>query len=173
MRPEVEEYVKKKEAEIAEKKEKKEQARRNKILVDAGFYEIEYQQSDSGSAGYPYWDPKKSLYYKMRTIDVSDEEFREIEKFAEEETQEDTDKENVGQKIMSYAKWIRWIGIIASVIGAIAIVASDDDLMMLAMLEAAAGAAGAVIASWFVYAFGQFVDDTHRMRKIMDKETKK
>lgn len=173
MRPEVEAYVKKKEAEIAEKKEKKEQARRNKILVNAGFCEREYQQSDSGSADYPYWDSEKSLYYKMRAIAVSDEEFREIEKFAEEETQEDTDKENVGQKIMSYAKWIRWIGIIASVAGAIMIVANDGDMLPLAMLEAAAGAAGAVIASWFVYAFGQLVDDTHRMRKIMDKETKK
>lgn len=169
MRPEIEEYVKQKEAEAKRETEEKELARRNKILIAAGFYQKEYQQFENNSGCYPCWDPERSLYYRPVAIQVTDEEFHEIEKYAQKEKTVAAEA-NVGKKIMSYAKVVCALGITASVISGITLMYVDEEWFFWGLLTAVCGSLGAWISSWFTYAFGQIADDVHVMRKKAEED---
>ena len=79
--------------------------------------------------------------------------------------------ENIGGKIKSLAKWFCWITIlliwIAAPISFIALV-SDERTAELFWIPLAAAIVGPVmvwVGSWAMYAFGEFVEDTHAIRK--------
>ena len=79
--------------------------------------------------------------------------------------------DDIGKKIKNLAKWSCWITIlliwIAAPIAFIALVADDwtAELCWIPLVSAIAGPVFVWIGSWAMYAFGEFVEDTHAMRK--------
>lgn len=78
--------------------------------------------------------------------------------------------DNIGGKIKNLAKWSCWITIlliwIAAPIAFLALVSKNRtaDLCWIPLVSAIVGPVFVWIGSWPVYAFGQFVEDTHAMR---------
>ena len=91
--------------------------------------------------------------------------------------------ENIGKKLMGLAKFICWLGIIASVgfalvstvISIVSLVKSGGGVgrillqILLMILEMAAGVLASWLASLGLYAFGQLVDDTSRARAVLER----
>lgn len=77
---------------------------------------------------------------------------------------------NVGKKIMSFAKVYMVLGIIAAVLWSL--ISLFDEEIILAVIWIAAGF-GFILSAWMIYAFGQIVDDVHRMTKGDEVETVK
>ena len=120
---------------------------------------------------YPYWDEERGRHYKLKPLDVTDEEFKEIEKYANiANTAKTTRDVNVGKKIMNLATVACWMGIIAAIVGGIIIMTISEAFIFLGFLTAVGGALTVWISSWFMYALGQLVDDTHELRKMKEKE---
>lgn len=72
--------------------------------------------------------------------------------------------ENIGGKIKSYAKWVFIIEAICAVITGIAMIATNDDMILYGILTLVLGPVIAWVGSWILYAFGQLVEDVHAMR---------
>jgi len=74
---------------------------------------------------------------------------------------------DVGGKLMSFAKIL---GGVHLVLAALAFVFGfftmfdDEELAFILMLSAVAIVVSGVITSWFIYAFGQIVNDVHSMK---------
>lgn len=68
--------------------------------------------------------------------------------------------ENIGNKIKTLAKVLCWIGIIVSVVVAIVLFASDDDLVGIGFLVLIGGSLISWIASFVLFGFGQLVENS-------------
>ena len=74
--------------------------------------------------------------------------------------------DNVGRKIQTYAKWSCWITILLIWIAApIALVVLDAELCWIPIVAALVLPFLVWVGSWAMYAFGEFVEDIHAMRK--------
>ena len=73
---------------------------------------------------------------------------------------------NPGRRIKGWAQALFVIGIVAAVISFIAMVATDDDLFLTALLTAGISVLAAFISSLFLYAFGELVESTQENRDI-------
>lgn len=68
--------------------------------------------------------------------------------------------ENIGSKIKTVAKVVCWIGIIASVISGIVLIAQDEDTAFLGFLVIVLGCVGSWVGSFITYGFGQLVENS-------------
>ena len=66
---------------------------------------------------------------------------------------------NIGGKIKGFAKLICALGIIASIIGGVAIIGSGW-LAIFGILTAIVGSLSAWIGTWVLYGFGELIDQT-------------
>ena len=159
----------------------KEQARkdqaayRDKVLVAAGLYERQYvpkEESENTWDDSLIWDSQAQQYYKKVGIEVTDEEFCEIEKYTKEkqDSGESGMFSNVGQKIMGLATLVCWIGIIVSILTGIIMMAASESLVLVGLLTAVVGSLGSWIGSWFTYGFGELLETTKKIEKNTRKE---
>ena len=73
---------------------------------------------------------------------------------------------DIGKKLKNWAKWIFIIEAISSVIGALAMIFSEDDvLLVVGFVMIFAGPLIAWVSSWLLYAFGELVDKTCESEK--------
>ena len=73
---------------------------------------------------------------------------------------------NPGRRIKGCAKALFVVEIIIAVIGGIAMIASDDDMFLLALLTVAIGIAAGFVTALFLYAFGELVESSQENRDI-------
>ena len=79
--------------------------------------------------------------------------------------------DNIGGKIKNLAKWSCWITILLTWIAApiaFIVLVSDEWTAYLCWIPLVGAIVGPVLVwveSWVLYAFGEFVEDTHAMRK--------
>ena len=82
--------------------------------------------------------------------------------------------DNIGKKIKTLATVVCWIGIISSIGGGLTLfVLSDGRSGLLIFLGLAVMAVGSLLSwvgSFFVYGFGQLIDDTQAMREKIAPE---
>lgn len=87
-----------------------------------------------------------------------------------ERIQEIFNFDNIGQKIKKVAQWSCWISIILLWVAAIIVfivLASDSwtsELCWIPIVSAIVGPAVVWFGSWYMYAFGELVEDIHAMR---------
>ena len=74
---------------------------------------------------------------------------------------------DVGKKIKALMKSLLAIGIVLSVVGGIAVMAIDDDLIVVGLLIVIVGSLASWIACIFAYAFGELVDRTCNIEKLL------
>ena len=74
----------------------------------------------------------------------------------------DTLYEDIGGKIKNWAKWIFVVETIAAIIGGLALIFNDAAGIGLIVLIF--GPLVAWVGSWFLYAFGELVQDVHAIR---------
>lgn len=74
--------------------------------------------------------------------------------------------DNIGNKIKSLAKTIFIVEAICTVIAGIALLATDDDFILIGLLTLFCGPIVAWVSSWILYAFGELVEDVHAIRVI-------
>ena len=77
--------------------------------------------------------------------------------------------DNIGEKIKTLAKVLCWIGIIASVVGAIALWAQNSryyNTIALGFGVLIGGAVGSWIGSFFMYGFGELIEETMLTRQV-------
>lgn len=67
--------------------------------------------------------------------------------------------DNVGGKIKGIAQLVTWLGIIASIIGFIAL-AGDEDTIVLAFVVLIIGCIGSWLSSLTIYGFGQLIENS-------------
>lgn len=67
---------------------------------------------------------------------------------------------NIGGKIKSLASFVCWLGIIATVIGGIILMLTDEDLILIGLLVMIAGSIGSWVGSFLLYGFGQLVHNS-------------
>ena len=72
--------------------------------------------------------------------------------------------ENIGGKIKNWAKWIFIVEAIGAVMAGIALITTDDDLILAGILTLFCGPIVAYVCSWILYAFGELVEDVHAIR---------
>ena len=66
--------------------------------------------------------------------------------------------ENIGKKIKALAQTLCWIGIVASVIGGMAAIASGEELAFIGLIIIIAGSLISWISSFAMYGFGELID---------------
>jgi predicted RNA-binding Zn-ribbon protein involved in translation (DUF1610 family) len=71
--------------------------------------------------------------------------------------------ENIGAKIKNWAKWIFIAEAIGAIITGLALLFSDEELI-LGFLVMILGPIVAWVGSWILYAFGELVEDVHAIR---------
>lgn len=74
--------------------------------------------------------------------------------------------DNIGSKIKSLAQVVCWIGIIASVIGGIIVMASHSDAAATGLLIIAIGVVGSWVGSFALYGFGQLIENSDTLVEI-------
>ena len=74
---------------------------------------------------------------------------------------------DVGKKIKGLMKTLLTIGIVLSVVGGIAVMAIDDDLIVAGLLIVMVGSLVSWISCIFAYAFGELVDRTCNIEKLL------
>lgn len=72
--------------------------------------------------------------------------------------------ENIGGKIKTLAKWTFIVEGIGAIITALALIFTDEDLILAGLLTLICGPIVAWISSWILYAFGELVEDIHALR---------
>ena len=77
--------------------------------------------------------------------------------------------ENIGGKIKNWAKWIFIIEAIGAVITGIALLATDDDFILVGLLTLFCGPLVAYVGSWILYAFGELVEKTSDTNNVIRK----
>ncbi len=76
--------------------------------------------------------------------------------------------ENIGGKIMNLARFICAAGIIASVMTGIVFFSFGDEFFfMMGLITIVGGIILSWITSWFMYAFGQLVEDANKSAKFL------
>lgn len=76
---------------------------------------------------------------------------------------------NIGSKIKSLATAFFWIGIAGSAVGGIALIAMGEEMAILAgILLIVGGCLGSWIGNFFIYGFGQLVENSDRMVQLME-----
>ena len=70
--------------------------------------------------------------------------------------------DNIGGKIKGLAKVSFIVAAIAEVITGIALMAADEDLILYGLLVLIAGPIIAWVSSWFLYGFGQLIENLKR-----------
>ena len=80
--------------------------------------------------------------------------------------------DNIGAKIKMLAMVVCWIEIIGSIIAGIVVIANGYDLVLLGAGIMLAGTLISWVGSFFIYGFGQLVDDTQKLREhfVPDEE---
>ena len=73
---------------------------------------------------------------------------------------------NPGRRIKGCAKALFVVEIMIAIIGGIAMIASDDDMFLLALLTVAIGIAAGFVTALFLYAFGELVESSQENRDI-------
>ena len=68
--------------------------------------------------------------------------------------------DNIGGKIKSCAVWIFTVEAILAIIGGFMILLSDEDMILAGILVIVLGPIAAWISSWFLYGFGQLVENS-------------
>ena len=68
--------------------------------------------------------------------------------------------DNIGGKIKGLAKTIFIVESIATVITGIALMATDEDMILVGLLVAILGPIVAWVSSWLLYGFGELIDKT-------------
>ena len=142
------------------------EAYRQEVMMEAGLVERTYfegerpEDDDSFYEKYPYWDEEQGKYYSAAPIEVTDEEFSQIEEALDSRMPEKAGGmfSNIGGKIQSVAKVVCWGGIIVSILAGIIMLATDDDLALLGLLTALGGSVGSWVTSLFLYGFGELID---------------
>ena len=76
---------------------------------------------------------------------------------------------NIGKKIMGLAKFITWMGFLASIIGGIVMIAEDEDLIVYAVLVMVAGCLVSWIACFMLYGFGQLIHNSEECKNLLKK----
>lgn len=74
---------------------------------------------------------------------------------------------NVGSKIMKLGKAIGYSNVIAAVITlaiAVVLLFDDEEVALILMISAVVAGAMGIFTSWFIYAFGQMVNDVHNIK---------
>lgn len=77
--------------------------------------------------------------------------------------------ENIGSKIKTAAKVVCWIGIIASIITGIVLIAQDSDTAFIGFLVMILGSIGSWVGSFITYGFGQLVENSDILVKQGNK----
>lgn len=76
--------------------------------------------------------------------------------------------ENIGRKIKGLTKIICWVGIIASVVAAIAMMSMGDDiLLVIGIIMLVVGPIMSWVSSFIMYGFGELVDRTTSVEQIL------
>ena len=153
-----------------EEERKRQADYREKVLIAAGLYEREYIPKQEGEDNWDEsltWDTQAQQYYKKVGIQVTDEEFAQIEAYTTEK-QDSGEKgmfANVGQKIMDLASLVCWVGIVISILTGIIMMAAAEELILAGLLIAVVGSLGSWIGSWFTYGFGELLETTKQIEK--------
>ena len=79
---------------------------------------------------------------------------------------------NVGKKIKVLAQVMFYIMLVGAVIGGVALISSDDELVPVALGVIAGGALFAWIGSVFIYGFGELIDKTAAIERNTRAEGK-
>ena len=141
------------------------EAYRQEVMMEAGLVERIYfegerpEDDDTFYEKYPYWDEEQGKYYCATPIEVTDEEFSQIEEVLDSRMPEKVGGmfSNIGGKIQGVAKAVCWGGIIVSILTAIILLMADDDLALVGLLTALVGSVGSWISSLFLYGFGELI----------------
>ena len=75
--------------------------------------------------------------------------------------------ENIGRKIMTLAEIVTWLGIIGFILYGLVIMAQDEDLIIVGFLVMGLGSLGSWIGSFLLYGFGQLIENTEEMIRIL------
>ena len=84
---------------------------------------------------------------------------------------------NIGKKIKSYAKWVCFCGIGASVIGGLRVLTEAGDAgefvicLIIAIIIIAVGGFVSWVSSFTVYGFGQMVDNSDKLVELKELES--
>lgn len=70
---------------------------------------------------------------------------------------------NIGKKIKTLAQVITWIGIIASIIGGIAMIAIDKNFILFSLIIIVVGSFVSWLSSFILYGFGQLIDNSDKL----------
>ena len=93
---------------------------KRKTLIDLGLYEKVYSPDNKCSVEFclSEWDEENyvSKYYKKVPIEITDEEYREVEKYAKKEATEDASKNPVAVALTIIAWFIFIGGFIAGIV---------------------------------------------------------
>ena len=74
---------------------------------------------------------------------------------------------DVGKKIKALMETLLMIGIVLSVVGGIVVMTISDDLIVVGLLIVIVGSLASWIACIFAYAFGELVDRTCNIEKLL------
>ncbi len=78
--------------------------------------------------------------------------------------------DNIGGKLKIVAKIFCWLGIIASVIGGIALMSVDDDMIGAGIATLIGGSVASWLSALGLYAFGQLVENTDKLVKFEEEK---
>lgn len=76
---------------------------------------------------------------------------------------------NIGSKIKILAQVMTWLGIIASVIGGLVLMAIDEDLIPAGLITALLGPLISWLSSFVLYGFGQLIENTDKLVELSKK----
>ena len=79
---------------------------------------------------------------------------------------------HIGRKIMVVAKIFAWIGIVASVVGGLAMMAMNSDLVIPGIVLAVLGSLMSWINSFLLCGFGQLVDNSDELLHELEQVRK-
>ena len=79
---------------------------------------------------------------------------------------------NIGQKIKSLAKVFFWIGVIGSAVSGVVMMTADDEAMIVfGVLTIVFGIMFSWVGNFFIYGFGQLVENSDRMVQLLESGT--
>lgn len=72
---------------------------------------------------------------------------------------------NIGKRIKKYAKYYAVCGFLFAAVGlVVAIGCGFDDVGLICLISGVVVGCCTFVSSWFVYGFGQLIDDVHEIR---------
>lgn len=145
---------------------------REKVLIAEGLCEREYSPTQERiSREYPKWDYAKNKAYRVIPLQVTEDEFREIEEYWEIDkyvAQKKSEKTSVGPIIVKLANILCIVGVIAAVALGLMMMNNAGKTTVEGVLVAVGGSFASWVTNIFLRAFGQLVDDTHIIREKME-----